>query len=216
MLRHVALVRTDVSEERSASIIRVTRIAELGTTLAVTSKWCTLWRNSMWLKSFEDFYVWSGSRIPRRYSIGPDWFEYCFVYESFAACGGFRLRPSSQYVLMIVIPSCFLNIMTAETYRNNFLFVNVYVGCSLQRVLSDPPPLSLYFFCGLDVADNIWCMQLGISSIMQCWNTLYRYAPYRNRHDLRSVTHIFQLDTAYRHGFREVFLFLFLLSLSHS
>jgi hypothetical protein len=35
MLRRVALVRTDVSEERSASIIRVTRIDELGTTLAV-------------------------------------------------------------------------------------------------------------------------------------------------------------------------------------
>jgi hypothetical protein len=37
MLRHVALVRTDVSEELSASFIRLTRIGELGTTLAVTS-----------------------------------------------------------------------------------------------------------------------------------------------------------------------------------
>jgi hypothetical protein len=37
MLCHVALVRTDVSEELSASIIKVTRIGELGTTLAVTS-----------------------------------------------------------------------------------------------------------------------------------------------------------------------------------
>jgi hypothetical protein len=35
ILRVVALVRTDVSEELSASIIRVTRIGELGTTLAV-------------------------------------------------------------------------------------------------------------------------------------------------------------------------------------
>jgi hypothetical protein len=34
MLRHVAVVKTDVSEELSASIIRVTRISELGTTLA--------------------------------------------------------------------------------------------------------------------------------------------------------------------------------------
>jgi hypothetical protein len=33
----VALVKTDVSEERSASIIRMTKIGELGTTLAVTS-----------------------------------------------------------------------------------------------------------------------------------------------------------------------------------
>jgi hypothetical protein len=36
MLRHVALVRTDVSEELSASFIRVTRIGELGIALAVT------------------------------------------------------------------------------------------------------------------------------------------------------------------------------------
>jgi hypothetical protein len=37
MLRRVDLVRTDVSEELSASFIRVTRIGELGTTLAVIS-----------------------------------------------------------------------------------------------------------------------------------------------------------------------------------
>jgi hypothetical protein len=37
MLRHVVLVRTDVSEELRASFIRVTRIGELETTLAVTS-----------------------------------------------------------------------------------------------------------------------------------------------------------------------------------
>jgi hypothetical protein len=37
MLRRVALVRTDDSEELSASFIMVTRIGELETTLAVTS-----------------------------------------------------------------------------------------------------------------------------------------------------------------------------------
>jgi hypothetical protein len=37
MLCRVALVRTDVSEELSASFIWVTRIGELGTTLDVTS-----------------------------------------------------------------------------------------------------------------------------------------------------------------------------------
>jgi hypothetical protein len=37
MLHHVALVRTDVLKELSAAFIRVTRIGELGTTLAVTS-----------------------------------------------------------------------------------------------------------------------------------------------------------------------------------
>jgi hypothetical protein len=38
MLPCLTLVRTDVSEELSASFIRVTRIVELGTTLAVTMK----------------------------------------------------------------------------------------------------------------------------------------------------------------------------------
>jgi hypothetical protein len=37
MLRRVALVRTDVSEEPGASFIRVTKIGELGTTQAATS-----------------------------------------------------------------------------------------------------------------------------------------------------------------------------------
>jgi hypothetical protein len=37
MLRRVALVRTDVSEELSASFNRVTRIDELGTTPADTA-----------------------------------------------------------------------------------------------------------------------------------------------------------------------------------
>jgi hypothetical protein len=46
MLRRVALVRTDLSEELSASFIRVTRISELRTTLAVTSNRCTLRRNT--------------------------------------------------------------------------------------------------------------------------------------------------------------------------
>jgi hypothetical protein len=43
----VALVRTDVSEELSTSFIRVTRIGELGTTLAVTSNRRTLRRNKV-------------------------------------------------------------------------------------------------------------------------------------------------------------------------
>jgi hypothetical protein len=37
MLRRVALVRTDVLEERIASFIRVTRIGELGTTNKTTN-----------------------------------------------------------------------------------------------------------------------------------------------------------------------------------
>jgi hypothetical protein len=47
MLPRVALVRTDVSEELSASNIRVTRIGALGTPLAVTSNRRTLRRNTL-------------------------------------------------------------------------------------------------------------------------------------------------------------------------
>jgi hypothetical protein len=45
MLRRVALVRTDVSDELSASFIRVTGIDVLATTLAVTNNRRTLRRN---------------------------------------------------------------------------------------------------------------------------------------------------------------------------
>jgi hypothetical protein len=47
MFRHLDLVRNDVSEECSASIIRVTRIGELGTKLAITSN-----RNVGYYKSY--------------------------------------------------------------------------------------------------------------------------------------------------------------------
>jgi hypothetical protein len=46
MLCRLALIRTDVSEKRSASTIRVTRIGEVGTKLAVTSNRNTLQRNN--------------------------------------------------------------------------------------------------------------------------------------------------------------------------
>jgi hypothetical protein len=42
MLRRVVLVRTDVSEEPSASLIKVTRIGELVTTQAATGNRRTL------------------------------------------------------------------------------------------------------------------------------------------------------------------------------
>jgi hypothetical protein len=46
LLRRVALVITDVSEEHGASFIRVTKIGELGTTQAATSNRGTLRRNT--------------------------------------------------------------------------------------------------------------------------------------------------------------------------
>jgi hypothetical protein len=52
MLRRVALVTTDVSEEFSASFIRVTRIGEIGTTLAVTNV-----RRKLFLRSVRQLLV---------------------------------------------------------------------------------------------------------------------------------------------------------------
>jgi hypothetical protein len=49
MLRRVALVRTDVSEDSFAPIIMVT-IGELGTALAVTSSRRTLLRNALMIQ----------------------------------------------------------------------------------------------------------------------------------------------------------------------
>jgi hypothetical protein len=46
MLRRVTIVRNDILEELNASFIRLTRIGELGTTLAVTSNRRTLRRNT--------------------------------------------------------------------------------------------------------------------------------------------------------------------------
>jgi hypothetical protein len=54
MLRRVALVRTDVSEEPSASFIKVTGIGELGTTLAITSNRRKLRRYTKWCSYFTD------------------------------------------------------------------------------------------------------------------------------------------------------------------
>jgi hypothetical protein len=51
MLRRVALVRTDVSEELGASFIRVTRIGELGAASAVTSNRRTQVRASVVVSS---------------------------------------------------------------------------------------------------------------------------------------------------------------------
>jgi hypothetical protein len=46
MWHSLAFVRTVVSEEHGTTIIGVKRISELGTTLAVTSNWILLRRNS--------------------------------------------------------------------------------------------------------------------------------------------------------------------------
>jgi hypothetical protein len=59
MLRRVALVRTDVSEELSSSLITVARIGELGTPPAVTSNRHTLRRKTSMLNFLINVNTWS-------------------------------------------------------------------------------------------------------------------------------------------------------------
>jgi hypothetical protein len=69
MLRRVALERTDISEEISASFIRVTRIGELGTTLSVTDNLRTLRRNTKGRSSVHSGFPMTGSL--RRLQVRP-------------------------------------------------------------------------------------------------------------------------------------------------
>jgi hypothetical protein len=64
VLRRVVLVRTGVSEELSPSIIGVTRIGELGTTLALTSQQRTLRKNTLFLQFSSETSV--HARVTRR------------------------------------------------------------------------------------------------------------------------------------------------------
>jgi hypothetical protein len=67
MLRRVAHVGTDISEELGASIIRVTRIGELGTSLAVaTDAHCTEDWGDMLLRNTGSYKNHMASSYPRR------------------------------------------------------------------------------------------------------------------------------------------------------
>jgi hypothetical protein len=64
MLRRVALVLTDVSEELSASFIRMTRIVELGTTLLATDARCEDHSNHCSAPSVH--HQWKEEEVPKR------------------------------------------------------------------------------------------------------------------------------------------------------
>jgi hypothetical protein len=58
-------------------------------------------------ETFKAIYVGSGSCTPKLYSISVDWFLYCFIYfRNLLLVESFDLRPSNQYILARVIPSC--------------------------------------------------------------------------------------------------------------
>jgi hypothetical protein len=66
MLRRLALVRTGDSEQLSAFFIRLTRIGELGTTLAVTSNRRKLRRNTLMNQALSSYETSVLTRATRR------------------------------------------------------------------------------------------------------------------------------------------------------
>jgi hypothetical protein len=94
----VVLVRTDVSEELSASFISVTRICELGTTLVVTGNLRTLRRNKILvilmmeaLSSYETRFL----QEPYGVNIPEDAILYSHRRESLKS----YIHSTSQYVI---------------------------------------------------------------------------------------------------------------------
>jgi hypothetical protein len=85
MLRRVALVWTDVSEELSTSIIKVTRLCELLTTLAVTSnrrKLRHLWQeNGSVIYSHNSYWALPAPPLLGPSPAGPVTICYCLIWD---------------------------------------------------------------------------------------------------------------------------------------
>jgi hypothetical protein len=86
MLHHVALVRTDILEECSASVIRVKTVGELGAALAVTSNWRTTRRSARatWRNILEDDILHSHRREDHKSYIFNNFFFFPSVQEIFS------------------------------------------------------------------------------------------------------------------------------------
>jgi hypothetical protein len=106
MLRHVTLVRTGVSEELSSSFIRVTRIGELGKTLAVTSKRRRMRRNTTRRNIPEDTILHSHRRENLK--------SYARTHTHTQI---FFLTKSTSYIVSISPLNCKLNNLAIATQR---------------------------------------------------------------------------------------------------
>jgi hypothetical protein len=115
MLRRVALVRTDVPEECSASIVNVTRIGELGTTSAVTSNRRKLRRNitrTKWRNIQEDDILHSHRRENLR--------SYKALYFKSEGCG-FETRLGNWIIsTYLILPAALGSRVYSVSNRNEY------------------------------------------------------------------------------------------------
>jgi hypothetical protein len=54
------------------------------------------------LETFYNFYVGGGTRTLELYCVRSDWFEYCFIYEKFVACGVSILQNSEMWRCVVL------------------------------------------------------------------------------------------------------------------
>jgi hypothetical protein len=105
MLSRVALVRTDVSEELSASSIRVTRIGELGKTLTVTSNRRTLLRRATRRNIPEDTLLHSHRRDKLKSYKSHYRFKYVLHNGSILSSSLYDVRHANAKRLYPLLPS---------------------------------------------------------------------------------------------------------------
>jgi hypothetical protein len=157
MLGRVALVRTEVSEERSASIIRMTRIVGLGT-LSVTSNRCMPRRNTM------------GAHSISWYLIFCSWYDTLNPFlkcEFFEKIGSYLPYTFQWYVFPLSFPWILVSFMSSLLYSYSLLALLKYphhyywisVWICILILLHDAVHTAFYFsqhqFCCLAVVKTI-------------------------------------------------------------
>jgi hypothetical protein len=149
--RRVALERTEVSEERDPCMIRVTRIGELGTTLAVISNWSKLRRNSgnvvpsspiivtVIMKEIRSSKTSVLIRATRRH-IPEDGIPHSYRRG--------KLKSYIIFIYIAISKACFKKLLLfRKNYRTVHIFIYVFKLCPLWG-------------CGCYLSVNSWCLWL--------------------------------------------------------